>query len=114
VYFLGSNGASFTMMPSREFFRQKYDEIELKFDYHVNFEAGEEEEDNDFRIAISLDLGGEKLIGMQIAVKFTGGEMSGKLGAKYKYELADNFSYLVSKESQAPESTEPEEGQETE
>jgi hypothetical protein len=103
VYFLGSNGNSFNLMPSREFFRQKYDEMDLKFDYHVSFDVSEEEEGNDFKIEISLELGGEKLIGMQIIVKFSGGEMSGKLGAKYRYELADNFSYLVAKESSAEE-----------
>jgi len=115
VYFLGSNGSSFTLVPSRDFFRKKYDEMELKFDYHVSFDVAEEEEDNDFKIEISLELGGEKLIGMQISVRFTGGEMSGKLGAKYRYELADNFSYMVSKESSAPEAQsqeEPEEGEE--
>ena len=101
VYFLGSNGNSFNLMPSREFFRQKYDEMELKFDYHVSFDVAEEEEDNDFKIAISLVLEEEELIRMQISVRFSGGEMSGKLGAKYKYELADNFTYLVSKESSA-------------
>ena len=106
VYFLGSNGSSFNLMPSREFFRQKYDEIELKFDYHVSFDVKEEEEENDFKIDISLELGGEKLIGMQIAIRFTGGEMSGKLGAKYKYDLADNFSYMVSKESEKSEEAE--------
>ena len=106
VYFLGSNGSSFNLMPSREFFRQKYDEIELKFDYHVSFDVKEEEEENDFKIDISLELGGEKLIGMLIAIRFTGGEMSGKLGAKYKYDLADNFSYMVSKESEKSEEAE--------
>jgi hypothetical protein len=103
VYFLGSNGSSFNLMPSREFFRQKYDEIDIKFDYHVSFDVSEEEEENDFKIDISLELGGEKLIGMQIIVRFTGGEMSGKLGAKYKYELADNFSYLVGKKEDEDE-----------
>lgn len=103
VYFLGSNGSSFNLIPSREFFRQKYDEIDIKFDYHVSFDVSEEEEENDFKIDISLELGGEKLIGMQIIVRFTGGEMSGKLGAKYKYELADNFSYLVGKKEDEDE-----------
>ena len=112
VYFLGSNGSSFNLMPSREFFRQKYDEMQLKFDYHVSFDVSEEEEDNDFKIAISLELAGEELIKMQISVRFSGGEMSGKLGAKYRYELADSFNYLVSKESERPEG--PEEPQEPE
>ena len=83
------------MVPSRDFFRKYYDEINLKFDYHVNFEVSEEEENNDFRVKISLELEEEKLIDMTIFIKFSGSELSGKLSAKYKYELADNFNYLI-------------------
>ena len=32
---------------------------------------------------------------MTIFIKFSGSELSGKLSAKYKYELADNFNYLI-------------------
>ena len=32
---------------------------------------------------------------MIIFVKFTGGEMSSKLSAKYKFELADDFNYII-------------------
>jgi len=34
---------------------------------------------------------------MQVIVKFAGSEMSGKLSAKYKFDIADNFNYLISK-----------------
>jgi hypothetical protein len=97
TYFLGNNGNQFNMAPSREFFRKYYDEIDLKFDYHVNFEVSEEEENNDFRVKIGLDLDEERLIDMTIFIKFSGSELSGKLSAKYKYELADNFNYLIAK-----------------
>ena len=97
VYFLGNNGNQFNMVPSREFFRKYYDEIDLKFDYHVNFAVSEEEENNDFRVKIGLDLDDERLIDMTIHIKFSGSELSGKLSAKYKYELADNFNYLIAK-----------------
>jgi hypothetical protein len=98
VYFLGNNGNLFNLVPSREFFREHYDDLNIKFDYHVNFTVSEtEEEENDFKIKIKLELDNEKLIDMYILVKFSGGEMSGKLSAKYKFELADNFNYLVSK-----------------
>lgn len=95
TYFLGNSGNQFNLVPSREFFRKYYDEINLKFDYHVNFEVSEEEENNDFRVKISLELDEEKLIDMTIFIKFSGSELSGKLSAKYKYELADNFNYLI-------------------
>ena len=34
---------------------------------------------------------------MFINVKVASGEMSGKLSAKYKFDIADNFNYLISK-----------------
>jgi hypothetical protein len=85
------------MIPSREFFRKFYDDLKLKFDYHVNFAVSEEEENNDFKIKIKLELDDEKLIDMDIIVKFSGQEMSGKLSAKYKFELSPNFNYILSK-----------------
>ena len=98
LYFLGSNGNVFNMIPSREFFRKYYEDLNLKFDYHVNFVVNEEDEDNnDFTIKIILELDDQKLIEMFISIKFSSGEMSGRLSAKYKFELADNFNYLISK-----------------
>ena len=97
IYFLGKNGNDFNLVPSREFFRENYDDLNIKFDYHVNFQVSEEEEKNDFTIKIKLELDEETLIDMFIVVKFSSGEMSGKLSAKYKFEIADNFNYLISK-----------------
>jgi hypothetical protein len=34
---------------------------------------------------------------MSVIVRFTGGEMSGKLSAKYKFELSPDFNYIISK-----------------
>jgi hypothetical protein len=97
VYFLGKNGDIFNLVPSREFFRENYDDLNIKFDYHVNFTVSEEEENNDFTIKIKLELDDNTLIDMSILVKFSGGEMSSKLSAKYKFDIADNFNYLISK-----------------
>ena len=97
IYFLGNNGNSFNLIPQREFFRKNYDDINIKFDYHVNFEVNEEEENNDFIIKLILEMNDKELIKMNINVKFAGGEMSGKLSAKYRYDLSDNFNYIVSK-----------------
>jgi hypothetical protein len=105
IYFLGNNGNNFNLVPSREFFRKFYDDLDIKFDYHVKFQVDEEiEENNDFNIKVRLELGGDVLIDMNIIVHFTGGEMSGKLSAKYKFELAPNFNYLITnKEKQSGE-----------
>lgn len=97
VYYLGNKGAQFYQIPSREFFRKFYDELNIKFDYHVKFIVSKEEENNDFVIKLILEMDNEPLINMNIVVKFSGGEMSGKLSAKYKFELADDFNYKVSK-----------------
>jgi hypothetical protein len=97
VYFLGKSGDVFNMAPSREFFREHYDNLNIKFDYHVNFEVNEEEEMNDFLIKIKLELDENTLVDMQVIVKFASSEMSGKLSAKYKFDIADNFNYLISK-----------------
>lgn len=103
VYFLGKKGDIFNLVPEREFFRKHYDDINLKFDYHVNFSVSDEEENNDFKIKIKLELDNQTLIDMFIVIKFSGGEMSGKLSAKYKFELADNFNYIISKKNQPEE-----------
>jgi hypothetical protein len=97
VYFLGKSGDVFNMAPSREFFREHYDNLNIKFDYHVNFEVNEEGEMNDFLIRIKLELDDNTLVDMQVIVKFASSEMSGKLSAKYKFDISDNFNYLISK-----------------
>jgi hypothetical protein len=100
IYFLGNNGNNFNLVPSREFFRKFYDDLDIKFDYHVKFKVDKEDlENNDFNIKLRLELDGNKLMDMNIIVYFSGGEMSGKLSAKYKFELSPNFNYLVSKKN---------------
>lgn len=104
IYFLGNNGNNFNLVPSREFFRKFYDDLDIKFDYHVQFQVDEEvEENNDFNIKVRLELDGEKLMDMNIIVHFTGGEMSGKLSAKYKFDLASDFNYLITNKDKQSE-----------
>jgi hypothetical protein len=103
VYYLGSNGNVFNMLPERNFFREHYDDLTIKFDYHVNFSVSEEEESNDFKVKIKLELDDTKLMDMSIVIKFAT-EMSGKLSAKYKFDIPNNFNYLVdSKKNQGQE-----------
>jgi hypothetical protein len=56
VYYLSNNGNNFNLIPSREFFRKFYDDLKIKFDYHVNFEVSEVEDNNDFNFKIKLEL----------------------------------------------------------
>ena len=94
VYYLGSNGNIFNYLPERDFFRKNYDDLTIKFDYHVNFTVSEEEESNDFKIKMKLELDGSKLLDMTIVIKFSS-EMSGRLSAKYKFDLSSNFNYII-------------------
>lgn len=94
VYYLGSNGNIFNYLPERDFFRKNYDDLAIKFDYHVNFKVSEEEENNDFKIKMKLELDGSKLLDMTIVIKFSH-EMSGRLSAKYKFDLSSNFNYII-------------------
>jgi hypothetical protein len=98
VFYVDNKGINVTYLPKRNFFRDNYDSFDIMFDYHVKFNIDKaEQENNDFNIRVMLNLDGEHLLDMIIVVKFSGGEMSGKLNAKYKFELAKNFNYLLSK-----------------
>jgi hypothetical protein len=99
TYYLGNNGNVFNQIPSRDFFRQVYDDLKVTFDYHVKMLVDEEEENNDFIIKVNLDMDDNPLINFNITVKFTGGDISSKLSAKYKFELADDFNFRVSEKN---------------
>ena len=103
IYYLSNNGNNFIQMPSREFFRENYDNFDLQFDYHVKFEVQEDEDMNNFNIKVKLILNEEELISMIILVVFVGGEFSGKLSVKYKFSIPDNFNYQLSKLSSSEE-----------
>jgi len=95
VYYLSGNGNVFNYLPSRDFFRKNYDDLKIKFDYHVNFSVSENEENNDFKLKMILGLDDKKLLEMSIIVKFSH-EMSGRLTTKYKFDLSSRFNYLIS------------------
>lgn len=96
VYYISGNGDSFYHLPRREFFRKNYNNLDIKFDYHVKMVMNEKKEDeNDFIIKIKLEFNGEPLINCNIHVKFSGGEMSEKLTAKYKFEPVSDFNLKI-------------------
>lgn len=97
VFYLGKKGKDFHQVPSRQFFRDFYDDIDVKFDYHVKLIVDPtDEEKNDFVIKLKMELDKQPLINCNVDVKFSGGEMSGKLSAKYNFTPVDNFNLLIS------------------
>ena len=96
TYYLGNSGNNFHQVPSRQFFRDFYDDLTVKFDYHVKMLVDKnDEENNDFTIKVNLELDNEPLIDCLVSVKFSGGEMSGKLSAKYKFEPVSDFNLKI-------------------
>lgn len=97
VYYLGNSGNNFYNLPSRQFFRDYYNDIKIKFDYHVKMIVNEEEEqkNNDFVIKLKIELDDQPFINCNITVKFSGGDISSKLSAQYKFEPVSNFNLIV-------------------
>lgn len=97
TYYLSANGNVFTQVPSRQFFRDNYNDIKVKFDYHEKLMVDKVEENNDFNIDIKIFLDKEFLMSLNILVKFTSYEMNDKLTAKYQFKIPDDFNFKVSK-----------------
>jgi hypothetical protein len=98
IHYISKDGNDFHKMPSREFFRKYYNDIDIKFDYHVRFDKTQDEEDFDkFKISVKLDLDKKELLSMDITVGFSGGEFSSKLSSKYKFNIPQDFNYRISK-----------------
>lgn len=97
VYYISKDGSDFYKIPSREFFRKHYEDIDVKFDYHVKFNNVSDEEDSKFKMKVVLLLDKKILINMDIIVGFSGGEFSSKLSAKYKFDIPSDFNYRISK-----------------
>lgn len=97
VYYLGNKGNSFHQVPSRDFFRKFYDDLSIQFDYHVKMILDESDEEmNDFIVKMIVEMDNKHLMDMNIHVKFTGGDISSKLTANYKFKPVDKFNLLVS------------------
>lgn len=98
THFISKDGSSFYKMPSREFFRKYYNDLQIKFDYHVKFNNIESDPDiGDFKIKVKVYLDGKIFISMDILVGFSGGEFSNKISSKYKFDIPSDFNYQVSK-----------------
>jgi hypothetical protein len=97
IYYLSKGGDDFLKIPSREFFRNHYDDLDVLFDYHVKFKTSPEEDGNKFNFKIKINKGDDTLMTLSIVIGFSGGEFSSKINAKYKFDVPDNFNYIVSK-----------------
>ena len=96
LYFFSNKGNSMDFIPSRDLFRNSYDDFEILFDYHVKMMIdSEDEETNDFKIKTIVNLDGSKLLDLIISINFTGGAMSEKLSAKFKFIPVPDFNLIM-------------------
>lgn len=95
MFYLGNNGNIFTLVPTVNFFREGYEFIDCKFDYHVELTINKEERKNDFQIRIKLELDGKELMDCEVGVNFGRKEMSGHLSARYKFGFSTDFNEII-------------------
>jgi hypothetical protein len=55
----------------------------------------EDEEANDFKIKMILNLDGDKLMDIMISINFSGGEVSNRLSTKFKFTPESDFNYVL-------------------
>jgi hypothetical protein len=96
LYLFSNKGNTMDYLPSRDLFRKIYDNFDVEFDYHVKMVVEEGEEDsNDFKLKIKVSLDDQKLFDLLITVGFSGGEVSSKLGAKFKFIPVSDFNLVL-------------------
>ena len=95
VYYFGNSGNEFNKLPGRQFFRDMYDKIDVKYDYHVDLTDIELDEDKEGDFTIRYDLDGEPLARLNLINSWSGGEMSGNLNVKMNLDLNKEFNVLI-------------------
>jgi hypothetical protein len=96
LYLFSSKGNTMDFIPNRDLFRDSYDDFELKFDYHVKMALNtNDEEANDFKINMVLELDEKRLLDILIFVSTSGGELSSKLSTKFKFLPVADFNLIL-------------------
>ncbi|CAG7580515.1 MAG: hypothetical protein SLAVMIC_00454 [uncultured marine phage] len=102
-------GSDYHKVPSRQYFRNNFDNFRIKYDYHVELTPSEDEEMNDSQFRVILELNDKTLINMTLFTGWTGGEMSGKLSTKIKLEIPDDYNSIIVNSSETELPTEGDE-----
>jgi len=96
LYLFSNKGNTMDFIPSRDLFRKNYDKFNLLFDYHVKL--NKDAKDGDFKFNMTLELKEKKIMDILITIGFSGGEMSGKLNSKFKFNPIPNFNLVLTDE----------------
>ena len=95
VYYFGNNGNEFKKLPGRKFFRNMYDRITVKYDYHVDLTDIDIDEEKEGDFIIRYDLDSEPLAKLNLTNSWSGGEMSGNLNIKMTLDLNNDFNEII-------------------
>jgi len=85
----------FYKIPSRQFFRDNFDDFRIKFDYHVELTQEGEEDKNDSQFEIIMELDSKDLLNLDLRTGWSGGEMSGNLSTKIKLDFSDEYNLII-------------------
>lgn len=81
----------FYKLPSKEFFRQNFDNIKMLFKYHVNVT-----EENDYYFNIEIFIDNEKLLDINLIIDFAGSkEFNNRISTKVDFIFPDDYNYLI-------------------
>ena len=96
IFYLGNNGNIMNLIPTIAFWKEGYEHLKVRFDYHVELTIKKEERKNDFQIKIIVELEDKELMNCEVGVNFgRSGEMTSHLSARYKFGFASNFNEIL-------------------
>ena len=96
LYLFSNKGNTMDFVPSRDLFRKTYDDFEVLIDYHVKMVLNpNDEDDNNFKIKLILNMDSKKLLDLIISINFTGGELSSRLSSKFKFIPVPDFNFVL-------------------
>lgn len=95
LYYISNNGNKFYVLPSRNFFREKFDELEIHYDHHVELVPSDDEDDNDSKFNMKLLLGDEELFTIDLMTKFSNKGISSSLSTKVKIEFDNRYNSKI-------------------
>lgn len=94
-YYFYNSGNDFVYMPNREFFRNMFDKITIKYDYHVDLTDLNLVDDKDSNFIIRYDIDNEPIAKLNIDYTFSSFEMNSNLSVKKDLQLNTNFNNII-------------------
>lgn len=92
-YYFANNGNIIYTIPSKEIIRQNIEKFNIEFSFHVPLDTDDDSFDN---LKLILSVEDKEILNLSVKSKWSGGEMSGKLSSSIKFDIKDEFNYVIS------------------